>query len=42
MNRFCLLNSSYPLYEITATVFKEEAIQQKFDHPDFAKYFKIK
>ena len=40
LSRFCILNSAYPLYEVTCTVLKKDAIKDKYIHPDYSKYFK--
>lgn len=40
MSRFCTVNSAYPLFEFTYSVFTKEAMMSKFPHEAFAKYFK--
>jgi len=39
LSRFCLINSAYPLFELTYTVFRPEAISLSFPQTDFDKYF---
>lgn len=40
LSRFCTINSAYPLYEFSYSVFTKEAMKNKFSHNAFAKYFK--
>lgn len=40
LSRFCCLNTSYPLYEVTYTVFRPENLKEQFPQPAFQKYFK--
>ncbi|MES2691195.1 MAG: class I SAM-dependent methyltransferase [Bacteroidota bacterium] len=40
LSRFCIINTAYPLYEVSYSVFKKEFLKNKYPHPDFAKYFK--
>lgn len=42
LSRFCLLNATYPLYEVTYTVYKEDFIRKQYQSEDFAKYFTAK
>jgi len=39
ISRFCYINTAYPLYEVSYSVFKPEAIRDRFKHADFDKYF---
>lgn len=40
LTRFCIINTAYPLYEVSYTALKPETIQAQFNHADFEKYFK--
>jgi hypothetical protein len=42
LSRFYSLNSSYPLYENTYTIYKESYIEESFPAQEFKKYFKAK
>ena len=42
LSRFYVLNSAYPLYENTYTVFKELSIEESYPAQEFKKYFKAK
>tara|TARA_B100001939_G_C16944355_1_gene619632 strand:- start:1231 stop:1908 length:678 start_codon:yes stop_codon:yes gene_type:complete len=39
LSRFFTINHDYALYEFTVYIFKEEYIKQKFQEPEFKKYF---
>ena len=39
LSRFIEIDTIYPLYEVTITVFKEEWIQESFSNTAFQKYF---
>lgn len=39
LSRFCLVNHSYPLYEFTVTVFKDEYVKSLFPDQTFSRYF---
>jgi hypothetical protein len=39
LSRFCILNTSYPLYECTYTIIKPNALHQLYPQPEFSKYF---
>jgi len=39
LSRFCALNSAYPLFEVTYTVFKPEGVREVFPDLEFQKYF---
>lgn len=40
LSRFCIINTAYPLYEISYSVFKKDHVKSKYIHEDFEKYFK--
>ncbi|MCS7029383.1 MAG: class I SAM-dependent methyltransferase [Bacteroidia bacterium] len=40
LSRFCILNTAYPMYEVTYTVYKKSHIAIIFQEEDFAKYFR--
>lgn len=40
LSRFCTINSAYPLFEFSYTVFTKECMKITFSHPDFDKYLK--
>ncbi|MEI6143401.1 MAG: hypothetical protein WCP85_29260 [Mariniphaga sp.] len=40
LSRFVVVDNSYPLYEVTITVFKKEFIKELYSDENFAKYFK--
>ncbi len=40
LSRFCIINTAYPLYEVSYTVLKPETVQAQFGHSDFERYFK--
>ena len=39
LSRFCFINQSYPLYEFTVTVFKEDHVQSLFPDVTFSRFF---
>lgn len=39
LSRFTVLDTSYPLYEFTITIFKPDFIETKYKDPAFNKYF---
>jgi hypothetical protein len=40
LSRFCCVNTNYPLYEVTYTVFKKFFLSKRYNQKDFEKYFK--
>lgn len=40
LSRFCLINTMYPLYEVSYTVLKPQLVKEKYPIPAFNKYFK--
>jgi hypothetical protein len=42
LSRFCIVNTAYPLFEVTYTILKPEFLHSKYPHSDFTKYFKNK
>lgn len=39
-SRFVIVDHSYPLFEVTVSVFKKEGMQRRYSSTQFAKYFK--